>query len=237
MHKQMTMDMIELSVAEAHDAQAAVERVREAWSVHATYHSPQVLPGHSDAPYVKSTYPAEWLTRYLLKGYARIDPIVVRGVQSVLPFDWSEIEPSGEAMGLMIDALDHGLGPLGYTVPVIDTAGRPSLFSLNGDASADEWQRFIDANRPLIARIAHLVHGMAMREQHGDEAPLTLAPRQKEVLLWAAKGKTAKEIGRMLDLSPHTVRAYLQATQAKLGAGNLGHAVAIAVRLRLIGDV
>lgn len=232
-----TIEGLEFDVAAACDVQAAVECVRAAWGVHATYHSPQVLPSHSDAPYVKSTYPAKWLTRYLLKGYAGVDPVVKRGVQSVLPFDWSELTPDGDALDLMVDALDHGLGPCGYTVPVIDPAGRPSLFSLNGDLAPEEWAVFIDENRGLVTRIAHLVHGKAVQEQHGEDAPLSLAPRQKEVLLWAAKGRTAKEIARMLGLSPHTVRTYLQATQSKLGAGNLGHAVAIAIRQRLIEDV
>ena len=217
--------------------QEAVAAVRDVWAVHATYHAPQVTPAHSDAPYVASTYSPEWLGRYLLRGYARIDPIVKHATDVVLPFDWSEVEPTPEAMDLMIDALDHGLGPVGYTVPMRDRALRTSLFSLNGDMGEEDWGKFVRANRAEIADIAQLLHNMAQREIHGDDARPNLSAREHEILLWTAKGKTAEEIALIVGVKPHTVRGYQKSTRLKLNCSSLAHAVSTAIHLGLIRDV
>ena len=37
------------------------------------------------------TYPAEWQVRYFKKQYAKIDPVIARGSEAVLPFDWDEL--------------------------------------------------------------------------------------------------------------------------------------------------
>ena len=215
-------------------AQGAVERVRTVWDIHATYHNPQPLPGHSDAPYVASTYPPEWLARYLLKGYAKVDPVVKRATAAVLPFDWRELDPDPQALDLMVDALDHGLGGMGYTVPLVDRAGRPSLFSINGDRACDAWDTFIRRERANLLELAQFIHGLAVREQYGDEEDVTLAPREREVLMWTARGKTADEIAEIIGISAHTVKSYLKATRAKLNSASIAAAVAECLRRRLI---
>ena len=37
------------------------------------------------------TYPVAWQARYFKKQYARIDPVLARGREAVLPFDWNEL--------------------------------------------------------------------------------------------------------------------------------------------------
>ena len=49
---------------------------------------------------------------------------------------------------------------------------------------------------------------------------LGLTPREAEVLLWVAQGKTNPEIGTILDLSPGTVRKHLEHIFQKLGVEN-----------------
>jgi DNA-binding CsgD family transcriptional regulator len=44
-----------------------------------------------------------------------------------------------------------------------------------------------------------------------------LTPREAEVLVWVAQGKTNPEIAGILRISPHTVRTHLERTFAKLG--------------------
>lgn len=53
-----------------------------------------------------------------------------------------------------------------------------------------------------------------------------LTPREAEVLLWTAEGKTAWEIGAILGVSEGTVRAHLAHILEKLNASNKPHAVA-----------
>ena len=37
------------------------------------------------------TYPVAWQVRYFKKQYASIDPVIARGSEAVLPFDWDEL--------------------------------------------------------------------------------------------------------------------------------------------------
>ncbi|HVM10849.1 MAG TPA: helix-turn-helix transcriptional regulator [Actinomycetota bacterium] len=57
-----------------------------------------------------------------------------------------------------------------------------------------------------------------------------LTPRQREVLALVADGRTTHEIARILRLSPHTVKNYLERIYERLGARDRTQAVAIALR-------
>lgn len=54
-----------------------------------------------------------------------------------------------------------------------------------------------------------------------------LSNRQLEILQLMAQGHTAMSAGKLLFLSPKTVKAHMQLTRMKLGARNTAHAVAI----------
>jgi LuxR family quorum sensing-dependent transcriptional regulator len=61
----------------------------------------------------------------------------------------------------------------------------------------------------------------------------SLTRREREVLAWSAQGKSAWEIGELLQLSKRTVDEHARTAMRKLGASNRTHAVAIAIRRRL----
>lgn len=61
-----------------------------------------------------------------------------------------------------------------------------------------------------------------------------LTTREVEVLTWAALGKSAWEIGEILAIAKRTVDEHAQTATRKLGAVNRTHAVALAVRDRII---
>ncbi len=61
-----------------------------------------------------------------------------------------------------------------------------------------------------------------------DVAALT--PREAEVLLWLARGKSNRDIGAILAVSPRTVDKHLEQIYVKLGVENRASAVARAVR-------
>jgi len=61
-----------------------------------------------------------------------------------------------------------------------------------------------------------------------------LTPREREVLAWVAPGKSAWEIGKILDIAKRTVDEHVQSAVRKLGAVNRTHAVALAIRDHLV---
>jgi LuxR family quorum sensing-dependent transcriptional regulator len=62
----------------------------------------------------------------------------------------------------------------------------------------------------------------------------TLTSREVEVLTWVARGKSAWEIGEILEIAKRTVDEHAQTAVRKLGAVNRTHAVALAIRDRVI---
>jgi DNA-binding CsgD family transcriptional regulator len=56
-----------------------------------------------------------------------------------------------------------------------------------------------------------------------------LTPRELEVLLWVAKGKTNRDIGDILGMSPRTVNKHLEHIYEKLGVETRTAAAALAM--------
>lgn len=68
----------------------------------------------------------------------------------------------------------------------------------------------------------------ASRERKAKNAILT--SREIEVLTWVALGKSAREIGDILNIAKRTVDEHVQSAIRKTGAINRTNAVAIALR-------
>jgi DNA-binding NarL/FixJ family response regulator len=64
--------------------------------------------------------------------------------------------------------------------------------------------------------------------------PMTLTPRQRQVLSLMAEGKTTREIAYELGLSPFTVKNYIERIYERLGALDRVQAVSTAMREGLI---
>jgi DNA-binding CsgD family transcriptional regulator len=54
-----------------------------------------------------------------------------------------------------------------------------------------------------------------------------LSPRELEVLLWAARGKTYEETASIMNIKFSTVHIYMGKLKLKLNATNITHAVAL----------
>jgi DNA-binding response OmpR family regulator/DNA-binding CsgD family transcriptional regulator len=62
------------------------------------------------------------------------------------------------------------------------------------------------------------------------QSSLSLTSREAEVLLWLSRGKSNRDIGEILTISPRTVNKHLQQVFEKLGVENRAAATAQAVR-------
>ena len=71
-----------------------------------------------------------------------------------------------------------------------------------------------------------------------DDRPgvVALSPREAEVLGWAMQGKTNWEISVILSVSERTVKFHVRNAMTKLHSRSRAQAVAVALRLGLIGD-
>lgn len=63
-----------------------------------------------------------------------------------------------------------------------------------------------------------------------------LSPREREVIEWTGKGKTASEAGLILSISEHTVAQHLKTIRRKLASSNNAHAVLRAIQTGQFGN-
>jgi LuxR family quorum sensing-dependent transcriptional regulator len=178
-------------------------------------------------------WPTEWFKIYTEKHYDRVDPVVRKCRRSVNPFEWSEapydadLEPG--AAEVMNRASDFRMSR-GFIVPIHGLTGYEAAVSLGG------------VHLDLNSRSKPALHLMAMygferirrllEPTPGPSALLT--PREREVMSWAAQGKSAWEIGEILHIRQRTAEEHLATTARKLGAVNRTHAVALAIRRKII---
>ncbi len=82
---------------------------------------------------------------------------------------------------------------------------------------------------------ATIAQQMAIQQLSGDQNPVdVLSPREFEVFMALAKGKTTNEIAETLFLSPRTVGTHLYNIKQKLNANNSAEIALIAMRSGLL---
>lgn len=237
-----TLIDVEPIVAHAFDMIAAVDSVeaivsdlRDLLGVdHVVYNCSGSGSDPTVRPYVKMTYPSDWIKRYVLMDYANVDPVLRRGFTSSLAFDWSEIAiRSTQELGMLRDAVGHGIGPHGLSIPVTSKLGHRGLFSICHAGAPEAWTRYRADNIKGLVEIANQLHKRVLRREFG-ESPAQLSVREVECLSWSAKGKEATDIATILEISVHTVRDYLKSARFKLDCVNVAQAVSKAVAHGLI---
>lgn len=217
------------------DVEGVVSALRDLLGVdHVVYHSSKLGTNPSIQPYIRLTYPAPWVKRYLQMGYVDVDPVLREGFQRLIPFGWNELSirtPQEHAM--LVDALAHGVGPHGLSIPVRGHRGHRGLFSLSSSGPIEDWEPFKAARMADLVEIANRLHRRVVREEFGEDQP-HLSARELDCLFWSSEGKEAGDIAGILQISPHTARDYLKSARFKLDCVTSTQAVSKAVKLGLL---
>ena len=177
------------------------------------------------------TYSLDWARYYIEHDYRSIDPVVLGAQRRFHPMDWKTLDwSSPQARGMMREALAHGLGNQGWSVPIWGPHGEFALFCLNHMTDDASWEAFTRKNAKDILVVAHVMHEQAMRIVNQELAPTTdLSPRERETLTQLSLGQSRAEVADALQISENTLRAYIDSARHKLGALIVTHAVALAL--------
>jgi DNA-binding CsgD family transcriptional regulator len=206
------------------------------WS-NATFFGSGITRNKPNDNVVITTYPNDWISRYSDKNYKYIDPIVLEGSRSLLPLDWSEVtESSPELMTFFGEAEEMGVGKSGLTVSVRGLRGDSSLFSVNSAEQGHKWQQQKNEILSDLTYWAHLFHNIVLKQKNSQcqNKQIRLTRREQDVLRWAARGKTAWETAKILNLSDKTISFYISNANIKLGVATKTQAVARAISERLL---
>jgi DNA-binding CsgD family transcriptional regulator len=179
------------------------------------------------------SYGAEWGRRYEEAEFWRIDPVVEAAVQSFVPVDWKAADWSmRKRRDFLREAVDSGVGRQGYTIPIRGPDGQFAVFTVNKDATDDEWDRYLSEYRGDFLIVSHFFHQKVLEIERvfGPPATPQLSAREKDALTYLSAGKSRAQVAHVMQISENTLRVYLDSARHKLGALNITHAVAIGVQ-------
>jgi LuxR family quorum sensing-dependent transcriptional regulator len=193
-------------------------------------------PGEGANPIILTeSAPSGFRECYIGERFYLVDHICARARAVRKPFRYSEAPyPRTEAKShqRFIQALDtFGMGK-GLVVPLGQPAKIPACVWLAGENPDldDDTTRAIQLIALFASSMAHVLSDLP------GVAPWTykLTVREREVLSWVARGKSAGQIGEILNITKSTVDWHVQNAILKLGALNRTHAVAVALRAEII---
>ena len=183
-------------------------------------------------------YPEEWMGRYFEQHYIDVDPIYRKMIIARKPFTWGEardeVTDTARIRQLQGEANEFKLYD-GIGIPIFQPLG--GLVGLGFSGSERDIRTDVDAVSIVNAASNQfwLVYSeIRKNEPDIDPGPVHLAPRENDVLCWAARGKTRQEIAEILMISESAVKRYLEGAFKKLNVNNTALAVVKALRMGLI---
>lgn len=184
---------------------------------------------------VLQNYPEDWMKHYVEKDYARIDPVTVYCLNRMDTFTWAEIPKRMHMSRQQFQCLNMGI-EAGLYNGVCTPLWGPNQFAGIGLASAEKRDSF-DGNLDHITAYCNHFYIAFQRLNRKSDRPehnIYLSPREKEVLTWAAAGKSRADIGIILTLSEETVDSYFRTAFKKLDATTGTMAISKAISYGLI---
>lgn len=192
------------------------------------------IPARPDQPFALTTYPADWATHYLENDYVHHDPVLQTAHAGMRPFDWPWLSRSRALTPLqrqmMAEAADFGVHQ-GLTVPIHGPQGSFAALSLLCRESAREFGRIQQHYMMDIHMMALYFHSALDNNVLGDCANprIYLTDRERETLVWTARGKSAWEVSEILKISQETVNFHLKNAMGKFDVYSKHHAVVKAI--------
>ncbi|MFT6773120.1 MAG: DNA-binding CsgD family transcriptional regulator [Paracoccaceae bacterium] len=184
------------------------------------------------------TYAPEWHRRYEESKYRDVDPVVQAAVGGFAPVDWRTLDWTGRPVRrLLSEAHEFRVGNQGLSIPIHGPQGQFAMFTISKQCPEEEWDKLLSEISQDMLLIAHYTHRQvaeASGVNKNVERQQKLSPREKDVLTMISAGRRRAQVADSLSISESTLRVYIDSARHKLGALNMLHAVAIAVKTGII---
>lgn len=171
--------------------------------------------------------PNGWPQHYLDHDYERNDPVVRVAGSSTLPFDWCDVArpPKGDPGRVVMERADDFGMRHGLTIPVHGLDAGIACVSMSSPT-----RPYVDQHsKPALHLIAIYAFDRARELDLGTVQTPLLTPREREVLTWAANGRSSSAIADVLAITERTVVAHTANAMQKLAAKTRTEAVARAL--------
>ncbi|MQY41155.1 hypothetical protein GG681_00725 [Epibacterium sp. SM1969] len=188
-----------------------------------------------------TSYPADWVSYYTEHGFQKYDPVWARLLRRSGAFSWRDamaemrqdkLTPDHEiavSEQFMRDASDAGLAD-GIGISFINQFGEVSGIAVSKkifekDPSLEDFAK--------VTVLATALHDK-ITSTFSQKPPIALTKREKDVLSWAAEGKTDSEIAQLLGVTHHTVRFHWNNLFRKFDMSSKLLVTMTAIRKRLV---
>ncbi|BCM17635.1 LuxR family transcriptional regulator [Mesorhizobium sp. J8] len=170
---------------------------------------------------VMLNYPNGWQKRCFEMGYDRIDPIIKALRRQAGAFQWSDMycdaSTTEHERRVLDEAAAFGLRS-GISVPLHGPDGSAWVVSF-AQSEGLKFQNKMITYLQVAAFHFHLRVSKCSNWSDIQEIP-NLTPREKECILWTARGKSSWEIGQILEISVNTVNFHIKNVKEKLNASS-----------------
>lgn len=213
---------------------------------------------HLDVPFFMGTMETEFSKDYFDNKLIHSDPCISHARRMNSPFTWADVpfadydaaRKSGAQRTIEV-AGDHGyqeglivpfhfsdrLGRINSCLIVFFWKDEVSRFYFTlGHKKYDLHLIMIYWAQRMVDLVAERFHGKKREQETIGKRRCftTLTDRERDVLSWAARGKTAVDTADILQLSEETIKTHIRNALGKLDATNKTHGVAKAIFLGLI---
>ncbi len=183
-----------------------------------------------------TNWPAACQLEYDSMELAKRDPFLQRARNNFGSFRWEDI-PSNERTEEILTFM----GKHGMSHAVVSTFVLPdgyigiSVFASHKPFRQEDQADLLTAGTLLCGALTRVViHNFMMDNPVPSQAAVNLTDTEKDCIELIAMGKTAKQVGREMGITDHTVRYHLDRVAAKLDVQTRKQAVAEAARRNLV---
>lgn len=181
-------------------------------------------------------YPDEWMKYYLENKYQFKDPVPNHAFTAREPFLWDSLSKlkdlSNTEIQIMNEAKEAQLN-VGIGIPIQSGTGEISGLGLASSTEKEQPDKNNLRKLQAICMQFHLAYSDHNSLSTKKEKQI-LTIREREILLWAAEGKSDPVIAEILGISHSTVRFHIKNIFRKLEVNERTLAVVKAIRMRMI---
>lgn len=189
---------------------------------------------------VVCNYPADWMDHYRANQYERKDPISRHGIGTIRPFTWELALQNGkvtaEQYKIMNEAHEARLRD-GIAIPICGPNGELAGMGVASSVGGIRPEKNVLSKIGTLAVQFHLVYTELEKKARSTTdvaGEVQLTDREKEILLWAAEGKSNSVIAEIIGVSHSTIRFHMNNIFKKLNANERTLATVKAIRKGLI---
>lgn len=153
---------------------------------HCTLHVVHETPTSSFSTRALTTYPEEWVSRYVDRRYFTVDPVYRESLKSEAAFFWEDLDVSNpQVRAFCQDARAHGVGPAGYTLPIMTERGDRIAISVSAGEDRDGLRDAIHFYQSDLLTVGFSLTE-AFSKLSSDERPADFSPTDDQLLILRA---------------------------------------------------